>query len=76
MPKKVRELKAILSSEGFVLIPKRGKGSHSVWYHPLLAEPVILSGKDGADADRYQEKDVRVALKLLNDARKSQEEGE
>lgn len=75
MPKKIRDLKSILSREGFVLIPKRGKGSHSVWYHPLLAEPVILSGKDGSDADRYQEKDVRTALKLL-EVRKSQEEGE
>ncbi len=76
MPKKIRDLKSILSREGFALIPKRGKGSHSVWYHPLLAEPVILSGKDGADADRYQEKDVRTALKLLEEVRKSQEERE
>lgn len=39
-----------------------GKGSHTVWSHPNLSYSLTLSGKDGADADRYQEKDVRNAL--------------
>ncbi len=38
------------------------KGSHTVWSHPLLLDSLTLSGKDGADADRYQEKYVRNAL--------------
>lgn len=41
---------------------RSGKGSHTVWSHSLLVYSLTLSGKDGADADRYQEKDVRNAL--------------
>ncbi|MEB3340949.1 type II toxin-antitoxin system HicA family toxin [Okeania sp.] len=65
MPKKVRELKQILQKAGFSLLTKRGKGSHSYWFHPLLAKPVILSGKDGNDAKLYQEKNVMTVLEEL-----------
>lgn len=44
---------------------RSGKGSHTVWSHPLLPYSLTLSGKDGVDADRYQEKDVKNALKDL-----------
>ncbi|MBC1238472.1 hypothetical protein VF14_01530 [Nostoc linckia z18] len=60
MPKKIRELKAMLLKAGFTY--RSGKGSHTVWSHPLLIYSLTLSGKDGADADRYQEKDVKNAL--------------
>jgi predicted RNA binding protein YcfA (HicA-like mRNA interferase family) len=63
VPKKIRELKAILLKAGFTY--RSGKGSHTVWSHPFLNYSLIMSGKDGADADRYQEKDVRNALKDL-----------
>ena len=33
-----------------------GKGSHTKWKHPLINRKIILSGKDGADAKRYQER--------------------
>lgn len=36
MPRKIRELKAQIIREGFVYLPKRGKGSHERWRHPLL----------------------------------------
>ncbi len=65
MPKKIRELKAMLLKTGFTY--RSGKGSHTVWSHPNLSYSLILSGKDGADADRYQEKDVRDALKNLEE---------
>lgn len=64
MPKKIRELKAVLLKAGFTY--RSGKGSHTVWSHPLLSYSLTLSGKDGSDADRYQERDVRSALKDLN----------
>ncbi|MEC4817824.1 MAG: type II toxin-antitoxin system HicA family toxin [Scytonema sp. PMC 1069.18] len=63
MPKKLRELKAKLRKAGFT--DRSGKGSHTVWSHPNLPYSITLSGKDGEDADRYQEKDVRNALKDL-----------
>lgn len=56
----------MLVNAGFTYRP--GKGSHTVWSHPLLAYSLTLSGKDGADADRYQERDVRNALKDLEES--------
>jgi len=55
----------MLKKAGF--ISRSGKGSHTVWSHPLLDYSLIISGKDGKDADRYQEKDVKNALKNLED---------
>lgn len=62
MPKKIRELKAMLLKAGFTQIPKRGKGSHTVRSHPLYNGSIILSGKDGKDAQRYQEQQVKKAI--------------
>lgn len=61
----------MLLQAGFAYRP--GKGSHTVWSHPDLPYSLTLSGKDGADADRYQEKDVRNALR---DVETAQENGE
>lgn len=75
MPRKVRDLRAQLRHEGFVSDPKRGKGSHTYWEHPLLPEfPVNLSGGDGDDAAPYQEKRVREALRRLR--AKQQQKGQ
>ncbi len=62
MPQKIRELKAQLLQAGFDW--RNGKGSHTVWHHPKLPQPLILSGKDGSDAKPYQEKLVRTAIVL------------
>jgi predicted RNA binding protein YcfA (HicA-like mRNA interferase family) len=62
MPKKIRELRAALAKAGFKKDKSSG-GSHTKWKHPNRQEPVVLSGNDGADAKRYQEKDVDQALK-------------
>ena len=40
----------------------------------MLPYSLTLSGKDGADCDRYQEKDVRDALKDLEELEKLQQE--
>ncbi|BBD66669.1 YcfA family protein [Nostoc commune NIES-4072] len=66
MPKKIRELKAILLKAGFVYRP--AKGSHTFWTHPLIPdEPVTIAGKDGDDAPRYLEKQVNRVLKQLEE---------
>ncbi len=66
MPKKIRELKAILLKAGFVYSP--AKGSHTFWNHPLIPdEPVTIAGKDGDDAPRYLEKQVNRVLKQLGE---------
>lgn len=54
MPKKVRELKQMLRKEGFTLLPKRGKGSHTVWTHPLYNGSITVLKVSGCD--RYNHK--------------------
>ena len=65
MPKKIRELKAMLRHAGFDV--RAGKGSHTVWSHALLAESVTVSGNDGDDARRYQERDVREIIRHVEE---------
>jgi len=65
MPKKVGELKKMLLQSGFELIPKRGKGSHTVWKHPQFRGSITLSGKDSKHAQAYQEKDVKQAIRKI-----------
>jgi predicted RNA binding protein YcfA (HicA-like mRNA interferase family) len=63
MPKKIRELKAILRKAGYREQP--AKGSHSKWSHPLLSKKIIVAGKDGSDAKPYLEKQVDEAIENL-----------
>ncbi len=65
MPPKIRELKARLSRAGFFLV--RTRGSHTVWNHPSLPEPVVVAGNDGKDAKPYQVRDVEGALRALKE---------
>jgi predicted RNA binding protein YcfA (HicA-like mRNA interferase family) len=60
MPRKVRQLIADLERAGFVA--HGGKGSHRKFVHPEVAKVVVLSGKPGEDAHRYQEKAVKLAI--------------
>jgi len=73
MPRKVRELKAQIAREGFVLLPKRGKGSHQRWRHPLLNKTLTISGKDGDDVPPYLEKQLLTLLNRLEQLRKEDE---
>lgn len=65
MPKKIRELKAMLRKVGFTSRP--GKGSHTVWEHPKLPEKLTIAGGDGDDAQRYQEDAVQRFLQKLRE---------
>ena len=68
MPKKIRELKAMLQKAGCKR--ESGKGSHTKWKHPLVNRKVVLSGKDSSDAKHYQEKEVLQLLKDIQEAQK------
>lgn len=71
MPRKVRELKADLRRAGFST--RSGRGSHTVWRHQLLpGERFTLSGNDGDDAKRYQERDLQEILAKLHDVEGAQ----
>ncbi len=63
MPRKIRELKQILRKSGFMEIA--GKGSHTNWTHPNYIGKLTISGQDSADAKRYQEKDVNLAIQEI-----------
>lgn len=62
MPRKVRELLKDLMDAGFAIVPGRGKGSHRKLTHPNYSGAVTLSGRDGDDAKRYQERQVQQAI--------------
>jgi predicted RNA binding protein YcfA (HicA-like mRNA interferase family) len=59
MPRKIRELIRDLERAGFV--NRGGRGDHRNFEHPR-GPRVTLSGKAGADAMPYQEKEVRKAI--------------
>lgn len=61
MPRKIRDLIADLQKAGF--INRGGKGSHRNFVHPRVVRPVTISGNLGDDAQRYQEKAVKTAIR-------------
>jgi predicted RNA binding protein YcfA (HicA-like mRNA interferase family) len=73
MPRKIRELKAQINREGFIYLPKRGKGSHERWRHPLLKQTLTIPGKDGDDVSLYLEKQLAQLLIKLEELRKEEE---
>jgi predicted RNA binding protein YcfA (HicA-like mRNA interferase family) len=61
MPRKIRELIRDLERAGFE--NQGGKGSHRKFVHPKVAKSVVISGNEGNDAQPYQEKAVKRAIK-------------
>jgi predicted RNA binding protein YcfA (HicA-like mRNA interferase family) len=62
VPPKVRELEARLRKAGFS--KHAAKGSHRKWVHPS-GTLVVLSGREGADAKKYQEQAVAEAIAVV-----------
>ena len=60
MPKKIRELIRNLTEAGFV--NRGGKGSHRNFTHDR-GPKITLSGNPSHDAKRYQERDVKKAVR-------------
>ncbi len=73
MPRKVRELKSQIKREGFIYLPKRGKGSHERWQHPLLRKTLTVPGKDGDDVPLYLEKQLAKLLTALEELREDED---
>ena len=63
MPRKIRQLISDLEKAGFYLADG-GKGSHRKFRHVQANLTVIISGKTGDDAKRYQEADVKMKIEL------------
>jgi predicted RNA binding protein YcfA (HicA-like mRNA interferase family) len=64
VPRKIRQLVADLEGAGFRRI-HGGKGSHRKFVHPEFRGFVLVSGQEGDDAQHYQEKQVRNALRQI-----------
>ncbi len=62
MPPKIRELIAELERHGYV--NRGGKGSHRNFVHPT-GERLVLSGNPGADARKYQVKEVEEFIRRV-----------
>ena len=69
MPRKIRELEAALKKAGFVW--NSGKGSHRKWFH-ATGVLVVMSGRAGQDAKRYQERAVEEAIQDVEEQSKRQ----
>jgi predicted RNA binding protein YcfA (HicA-like mRNA interferase family) len=61
MPRKIRELIRDLERAGFT--NRGGKGSHRNFTHPKVKRTVVIAGNEGNDAQDYQEKSVKRAIK-------------
>lgn len=71
MSRKLRQWRANLQRVGFYL--DHQTGSHQIWKHPLIPGiSVNLVGKDSADAKPYQERELREALRKLQEAQEQQ----
>jgi predicted RNA binding protein YcfA (HicA-like mRNA interferase family) len=68
VPRKIRELEADLTRAGFSREP--GKGSHRHYLHPRYRGKVTISGNPGDDAQPYQERAVKIALRALEEEEK------
>ena len=64
MPRKIRQLVSDLEDAGFGYV-SGGKGSHRKFVHSKFHGFVLIAGHDGDDAQHYQEKQVRNALKQV-----------
>ncbi len=64
VPRKIRQLVADLGRAGFTRV-HGGKGSHRKFVHPKFRGFVLMSGHAGDDAQHYQEKQLRNALRQV-----------
>lgn len=72
MPRKKREIRRDYRLMGFT--ERIGKGDHTVFSHPLVAKHYAVDGRDGLDAQRYDEKNLLDARRALDEALKTQRE--
>jgi predicted RNA binding protein YcfA (HicA-like mRNA interferase family) len=65
VPRKIRQLIKELKKAGFEQVSGAGKGSHRKFVQGRFSGAVTLSGKEGADAKHYQEREVQNAIEQI-----------
>jgi predicted RNA binding protein YcfA (HicA-like mRNA interferase family) len=68
MPRKKRDIRRDLRKLGYD--ERQGKGDHVNYTHPLVGRVFTVDGSDEADAKPYDEKTVREARRLLDEAKR------
>ena len=71
MPRKKRDIRRDFRRAGFT--ERQGKGDHIVFTHPLVQDHYSVDGRNGADAERYDERNLRDALAALAEALRRQQ---
>ena len=71
MPVKNREVERDLLRAGFTVEP--GKGSHRKYRHPKAKELVVISGKPGDDARRYQAEQAHDQIAIVEAAEQAEQ---
>ena len=62
---KIRQLIKDLKKAGFEQVSGAGKGSNRKFVQDRFPGAVTLSGKEGADAKQYQEREVKNAIEKI-----------
>jgi predicted RNA binding protein YcfA (HicA-like mRNA interferase family) len=62
VPPKIRDLERRLRKAGFA--KEAARGSHRKWVHSS-GRMVVMSGREGDDAKKYQEEQVEEAVSLI-----------
>jgi predicted RNA binding protein YcfA (HicA-like mRNA interferase family) len=68
MPRRKRNIRRDLRNLGYD--ERQGKGDHVNYTHPLVGRVITVDGADGDDAKPNDEKTVREARRLLDEARR------
>jgi hypothetical protein len=71
MPRKKRDIRRDYRRAGFS--ERQGKGDHTVFTHSLVRDNYSVDGRDGADAERYDERNLQEALAMLAEALRRQQ---
>jgi len=66
MPRKKREIRREYRKAGYN--ERQGKGDHTVFTYPGVDENFSVDGRDGADAERYDERDLKRAKRKIEEA--------
>lgn len=71
MPRKKRDIRRDYRQAGFA--ERQGKGDHTVFSFPGLFHNFSVDGRDGADADHYDERNLRRAIHEVEQLRRRQQ---
>ncbi len=70
MPRKKRDVRREYRQAGY--FERHGKGDHLVYTYPGVDENFSVDGRDGADAQPYDERDLKRAKRKIQEVRRKE----